>query len=118
MSEFPLPLPPDLERLQVIRAYLGDLQAQQGTIMLFLDLLAATVDGAIAAATPSGPPEGYRIQKMRLPEGRATLHRSDCWINGGVTISRADALLALSDDVTRGELTMCQACRPEEMLEP
>lgn len=113
-----LPLPPDLERLQAIRAWIGEQQARHDTIGTFLDLLAATVDQAITGAAPVGPPGSYRIQKTRAPEGRALLHRDDCWIKGGGTITRDEALLALHDNVTSGQLEMCDACRPRESLEP
>ncbi|RAJ70318.1 hypothetical protein K378_01483 [Streptomyces sp. Amel2xB2] len=113
-----LPLPPDLERLQTIRAWIDQQRSRQATIGTFLDVIATAVDDALSAAKPAGPPDGYRIQKTRLPEGKAVLHRGDCWISDGATISRDDALLALADDVTSGNLEMCQACRPEDTLEP
>jgi len=116
MSE--LPLPPDLERLQTIRAWVADQQKAHATIGTFLEVLAATVDAAITTAAPAGPPGSYRIQKTRVTEGRALLHRDDCWIKGGGTITRDEALLALNDDVTSGQLEMCEACRPRESLEP
>lgn len=112
-----LPLPPDLERLQAIRAWIGEQQARQATIGRFIDLLAETVDQAITAATPAGPPDSYRIQKMRVPEGPAVLHRGDCWIAGGGNINRDEALMALNDHVTSNQLELCKACRPEETLE-
>jgi hypothetical protein len=112
-----LPLPSDLERLQAIRAWIAEQQQRNDTIGLFLEVLAKTVDAELAAATPAGPPDAYRIQPMRVPEGRAILHRGDCWISGGTVITREDAHLALADDVTCGHLEMCEACRPEETLE-
>lgn len=115
MSE--LPLPTDLERLQTIRAWVAQQKARQATVGTFLDVLAETIDAALTAATPSGPPGSYRIQKRRAPEGRAVLHRGDCWISGGGTFTREDALMALADDVTSSRLEMCKACRPEETLQ-
>ncbi|WP_181765324.1 DUF6233 domain-containing protein [Streptomyces albidus (ex Kaewkla and Franco 2022)] len=115
MSE--LPLPHDLERLQIIRVWIGEQQARSETIGKLLEILAETIDSAIGAAAPAGPPDTYRIQKMRVPESPALLHRGDCWIAGGGNINRDEALMALADDVTSGQLEMCKACRPEESLE-
>lgn len=109
-------LPPDLERLQVIRAWLDQQRKANEVVGIYLQVQAETVDAAIANASPAGPPDSYRIQKMRVPEGRAVLHRDDCWVKGGGTITRDDALTALTDPAIKGHLEMCTACRPEDEL--
>jgi len=111
-----LPLPPDLERLQAIRAWLDQQQKAHDTIGTFLEVLAATVDAALVDAAPAGPPDSYRIHKTRIPEGRAVLHRDDCWMKGGGVITRDEALVALTDPVVSANLEMCEACRPEDEL--
>jgi hypothetical protein len=115
MSDLPLSLPPDRERLQTIRAWVDE---QNATIGTFLDVLAETLDAALAAAAPAGPPNSYRIQRPRASDGHAALHRGDCWIAGGSNVTREEALLALADDVAGSALVMCEACQPEDTLRP
>lgn len=117
MSES-LPLPPDLERLQVIRGWLEQQQARNEVIGIYLQVLREHVDTAIAAATPpTGSSQEYRIQGMRTPTGRSVLHRDDCWVTGGATITRDDALIAIGDPLIKPRLEMCDACQPEDGLD-
>lgn len=106
-------LPPDLPRLQIIRRWLADQRARHEVIGTYLQVQAERVDAAIAAAQPPQTPGGtYRLQPMRTPPGRGTLHREECWVAGGADVSRSEVLTALRDPQTGPLIEMCEACQP------
>jgi hypothetical protein len=103
-------LPPDLERLWVIRVY--------------LQMQLAAVDAKIqqvekAAAPPPEPPAelGWRLQHVPNPDGETghgVVHRDSCRIKGGGRLDRKalDMALAMPD------VTTCSICNPERGLDP
>ncbi|MGW7513988.1 DUF6233 domain-containing protein [Streptomyces sp. NPDC054796] len=121
-------LPPDLPRLHAIADWLRHRLAEHETIGTYLRLQAEKVGSAIErAATDPGDRPGtgvsagtgtdaeeprFRLQPMRVPEGRATLHLDDCWITDGHPVSHDEALLALHEPI----IELCPACRPREAL--
>lgn len=92
-------LPPDLPRLQVIRTYL-----QQQL---------KAVDAAIAAAQQ---PAGWRIEHIRAAgdttTGHGILHTLDCRVGSGPTVSREEAVIALTETA----VMPCTRCKPEDGL--
>ncbi|MCW2870102.1 DUF6233 domain-containing protein [Actinacidiphila oryziradicis] len=108
MTDSPL-LPPDIERLQVIRTY--------------LQLQLAAVDAAIAAAETGAQPwlatpaTAWRLQHLPSAAGRVgrgVLHRDDCWFVGGAPIGREEAVIALGEPGVEA----CDACHPKDGLQP
>lgn len=95
-------LPPDVERLRVLRTY--------------LQLQLAAVDAALVAAEhgveawATGPAVAWKLQHLPAPAGqpgRGVLHRADCWIQGIAELNRDEARVALEDGVEP-----CAICKP------
>lgn len=103
-------LPPDPERLRVIRIYL-----QQQL---------AAVDAKLKELEDRRPP-GWRLEHIPSAagfRGRGVLHRDDCWVKGARgggkphTLTREQAVLALT--VPTDEIAPCDVCHPERDLAP
>jgi hypothetical protein len=104
-------LPPDVDRLRVLRTYLA--------------LQLAEVDRAIAAATkprpasdpapeppPRAPTPAFGVARIGLGPDEA-IHRGDCWADGGDLrpLTREDAAAHLAAGTPP-----CDVCRPERVL--
>jgi hypothetical protein len=103
-------LPPDLERLRVIRVY--------------LQMQLAAVDAKIQQAEKAvaQPPEprtelAWRLQHVPNCDGdtgHGVVHRDGCRVKGGGRLDRKALDLAL----TMPDVTTCSICRPERGLGP
>ncbi|WP_127358293.1 hypothetical protein [Actinacidiphila soli] len=103
-------LPPDLERLRVIRTYLH-LQ------LAAVDAKIEQAERPVARPGADRPPQAWRLQHIPNPDGgagRGVVHRDRCRIKGGGWIDRKELELAL----TLPEVTACGDCHPERGLEP
>ncbi|MYX36713.1 MULTISPECIES: DUF6233 domain-containing protein [unclassified Streptomyces] len=111
-------LPPDVERLRVIRTY--------------LELQLAAVDAKIEQATAAARPASTTARPYRAEEpfalggrgwrlesipnlsgkgpGRGVVHRGDCPAATGGWLSRKELDIALDQP----EVTACPKCRPED----
>jgi hypothetical protein len=100
-------LPPDPERLRVIRT--------------FLQLQLAAVDEKIRQVEDRAHP-GWRLDHIPSAtgvRGRGMLHRGDCWMRGGGkphVLTREDLVIALR--LPRDEVEPCDECHPERDVEP
>ncbi|MFF7211816.1 DUF6233 domain-containing protein [Streptomyces sp. NPDC008238] len=104
-------LPPDLDRLQVIRLYL---QLQLDAVDAKIRESTEEAAKGVAPASPQPEPSadsgtGFRLQ--HVPRGgtlRAVVHRGDCPDAAGGWISRHELDIALR----MPEVTPCPRCHP------
>lgn len=102
-------LPPDLPRLHTLETYLQlQLQAVRSRIAEIETAAPTTPATLPAEATPGW----WRLQPNRAGRGGGILHRGDCPHAGGARLSRAEALIALSEP----GVEMCEQCQPQKAL--
>ncbi|WP_331452155.1 DUF6233 domain-containing protein [Streptomyces sp. SS162] len=133
------PLPPDEERLQVIKGFLERQRAEVDIIRTYLDIQIGLVGERLKHADPAGdapplekqrglssregavlPAEGWAIEWRRTPEGAVpyVVHAADCFFAPRPGPKRA----RLIDDQNARELLVngvkaCHQCNPDVRLD-
>ncbi|MGW3246025.1 DUF6233 domain-containing protein [Streptomyces sp. NPDC001070] len=115
-------LPPDPQRLRVIRLYLQMQIAAVDAKIQEAESGAAAGAGTGAETGADVPPQGrtrpraparaWRLQSVpetRGGAGRGVVHRDDCRVPGGGRLNRQEFEVALG----MPDVTPCEICRPE-----
>ncbi|MEU4092047.1 DUF6233 domain-containing protein [Streptomyces sp. NPDC026673] len=117
-------LPPDSQRLRVIRLYLQmQIAAVDAKIQEVEAGAAAGTEAGTEAGTGTEPPppsrgrsrasaRAWRLQSVPDPRGgtgRGVLHRDDCRVPGGGRLNRQEFEVALG----MPDVIPCEVCRPE-----
>ncbi|WP_089224936.1 DUF6233 domain-containing protein [Actinacidiphila glaucinigra] len=116
-------LPPDPQRLRVIRLYLQMQIAAVDAKIQEAESDSAPVAAGVPSETGGGAPQrdkggarsparAWRLQSVPDPRGgsgRGVLHRDDCRVPGGGRLNRQEFEVALG----MPDVTSCGVCRPE-----
>ncbi|MFB7293614.1 DUF6233 domain-containing protein [Actinacidiphila glaucinigra] len=111
-------LPPDVERLRVIRMYL---ELQLAAVDAKIEQARAAAGPAVTTVRPSRDEQsfarggrGWRLESIPpgtgKGPGRGVIHRGDCPAAAGGWLSRKERDVALDQP----EVTSCPKCRPDE----